>query len=84
MLPGSAVTGFLAGTTEAPTVEMDERDLTEGTRSWQPGDLEALYSAMLGALRDQRCAPSSSTMKRATSVRVIRQPPGGVLLSVTR
>lgn len=35
----AAVTGFLAGTTEASVVDLDHLDLTDGTRTWQPGDL---------------------------------------------
>jgi hypothetical protein len=35
----AAVTEFLAGTTEASIVDMDKLDLTDGTRTWQPGDL---------------------------------------------
>jgi hypothetical protein len=35
----AAVSEFLAGTAEASVVEIDHLDLTDGTRSWQPGDL---------------------------------------------
>jgi ligand-binding sensor domain-containing protein len=37
--PKAAVTEFLAGTSEASVVDMDQLDLTDGTRTWQPGDL---------------------------------------------
>lgn len=33
------VTEFLAGTSEAPVDDLDDLDLTDGTRTWQPGDL---------------------------------------------
>ncbi|WP_217428755.1 hypothetical protein [Micromonospora maritima] len=38
----AAVTEFLAGTTEATTVDLDHLDLTDGNRTWQPGDLETV------------------------------------------
>ncbi|MEV4130554.1 hypothetical protein AB0J72_00085 [Dactylosporangium sp. NPDC049742] len=41
----AAVTGFLAGTSEASAVDMDQLDLTDGTRTWQPGDLETVTEA---------------------------------------
>ncbi|WP_230395474.1 WD40 repeat domain-containing protein [Plantactinospora alkalitolerans] len=37
-----AVAEFLAGTCEASVVDMDELDLTDGTRTWLPGDLETV------------------------------------------
>lgn len=40
--PRAAVTEFLAATSEAPVVDMDQLDLTDGTRTWQPGDLEVV------------------------------------------
>ncbi|MFI7595379.1 hypothetical protein [Micromonospora sp. NPDC049359] len=36
---GASVTAFLAGTREASVVDMDQLDLTDGTRVWQSGDL---------------------------------------------
>ncbi|WP_433111210.1 hypothetical protein [Micromonospora sp. CA-246542] len=36
---GASVTAFLAGTAEASVVDMDQLDLTDGTRDWQSGDL---------------------------------------------
>ncbi|MFY1615414.1 hypothetical protein [Micromonospora sp. WMMD736] len=42
---GAAVTEFLASTVEASVVDMDQLDLTDGTRSWQPGDLAAVTDA---------------------------------------
>ncbi|MEV0569228.1 hypothetical protein [Dactylosporangium sp. NPDC050588] len=41
----AAVTDFLAGTSEASAVDMDQLDLTDGTRTWQPGDLETVTEA---------------------------------------
>ncbi|GIJ11060.1 hypothetical protein ACFFMR_20495 [Micromonospora andamanensis] len=41
----AAVTEFLAGTSEAPVVDMDHLDLTDGSRTWQPGDLETVTDA---------------------------------------
>jgi hypothetical protein len=38
----AAVTEFLAGTAEASVVDMEQLDLTDGTRTWQPGDLETV------------------------------------------
>jgi hypothetical protein len=38
----AGVAEFLAATTEASVVDMDHLDLTDGTRSWQPGDLAAV------------------------------------------
>ncbi|MBM0276111.1 hypothetical protein [Micromonospora tarensis] len=38
--PRAVVTEFLAGTREASVVDMDQLHLTDGTRSWQPGDLD--------------------------------------------
>ncbi|MEE6260017.1 WD40 repeat domain-containing protein [Plantactinospora sonchi] len=38
----AAVTEFLAGTSEATVIDMDLLDLTDGTRTWQPGDLETV------------------------------------------
>ncbi|MBQ1039130.1 hypothetical protein [Micromonospora sp. C81] len=40
--PRAAVTEFLAATSEASVVDMDQLDLTDGTRTWQPGDLEVV------------------------------------------
>lgn len=42
----AAVTEFLASTVEASVVDMDQLDLTDGTRSWQPGDLAAVTDAV--------------------------------------
>ncbi|GIH19402.1 WD40 repeat domain-containing protein [Rugosimonospora africana] len=41
----TAVTEFLAGTSEASLVDMDQLDLTDGTRTWRPGDLETITEA---------------------------------------
>ncbi|WP_433077780.1 hypothetical protein ACQP1P_35465 [Dactylosporangium sp. CA-052675] len=38
----AAVTEFLAGTSEARVVDMDQLDLTDGIQTWQPGDLETV------------------------------------------
>ena len=40
--PTAAVTEFLAGTSEASVIDMDQLDLTDGNRTWQPGDLETV------------------------------------------
>ncbi|MET8233300.1 hypothetical protein ABZS77_21790 [Micromonospora sp. NPDC005298] len=40
--PRAVVTEFLASTTEASVVDMDQLDLTDGTRTWQSGDLDAV------------------------------------------
>ncbi|WP_238011893.1 hypothetical protein KZZ52_13725 [Dactylosporangium sp. AC04546] len=41
----AAVTEFLARTSEARVVDMDQLDLTDGTRTWQPGDLGTVTEA---------------------------------------
>lgn len=41
----AAVTEFLAGTSEASVIDMDQLDLTDGNRTWQPGDLETVTDA---------------------------------------
>ncbi|MCG5468306.1 hypothetical protein LADH09A_002166 [Micromonospora sp. LAH09] len=38
----AAVTEFLAGTSEASVIDMDQLDLTDGTQTWQPGELETV------------------------------------------
>ncbi|MDG4838506.1 hypothetical protein O7631_18490 [Micromonospora sp. WMMD967] len=38
----AAVTEFLAGTSEAPTTNMDHLDLTDGNQTWQPGELDTV------------------------------------------
>lgn len=38
----AAVAEFLAGTSEASVIDMDQLDLTDGTRTWQPGELETV------------------------------------------
>ncbi len=43
--PTGTVTEFLTGTSESSTTEMDRLDLTDGTRTWQPGDLESVTDA---------------------------------------
>lgn len=43
--PMPAVIEFLAGTCEASVLDMDQLDLTDGTRTWQPGDLDAVTEA---------------------------------------
>ena len=41
----AAVSEFLAGTSEASIIHMDQLDLTDGTRAWQPGDLATITDA---------------------------------------
>lgn len=43
------VTEFLAGTSEAAVVDLDQLDLSDGTRSWQPGDLGTFTEDSEGA-----------------------------------
>lgn len=38
----AAVTEFLAGTSEAPTTDLDQLDLTDGNQTWQPGELRTV------------------------------------------
>ncbi|MEV4824350.1 hypothetical protein [Micromonospora sp. NPDC049274] len=44
----AAVTEFLAGTSEAADLDMDHLDLTDGTRTWQAGDLETVTEHSTG------------------------------------
>ncbi|MCZ7423403.1 hypothetical protein O7605_28255 [Verrucosispora sp. WMMA2121] len=41
----AAVTEFLAGTVEAPVIEVDQLDLTDGIRTWQSDELEMVTDA---------------------------------------
>ncbi|MFG1992306.1 hypothetical protein ACGFJ7_20235 [Actinoplanes sp. NPDC048988] len=38
----ASVTEFLTGTTEASSLDLDQLDLTDGTRTWRPGDLKTV------------------------------------------
>ncbi|WFE22897.1 hypothetical protein O7621_06065 [Solwaraspora sp. WMMD937] len=41
----AAVTEFLAGTSEASVIDMNQLDLTDGSRIWQPSDLQTVTDA---------------------------------------
>ncbi|WP_204002365.1 hypothetical protein [Micromonospora lutea] len=43
-----AVTEFLAGTSDASVIDMEQLDLTDGHRTWRPGDLETVTDASDG------------------------------------